>query len=304
MQPDPRPAPDRTGCCSRRSWLATAAGGAGSWAFLPSSWAAPAPAASAPPQLLLAANASPDIDPTGYLVSEKYDGVRAFWDGRRLMLRGGGAVPAPAWFTGRLPPLPLDGELWLARGRFDALSAIVRRQAPRDEDWRQVHYLVFELPGAPGPFSERADRLRNVAAQADWPALQAVEQARLPHRAALQRRLDEVVQGGGEGLVLHRADAPYATGRGLALLKLKPQQDDEAVVIGYQRGRGRYAGQLGALNLRHSDGRVFQVGSGLPDALRADPPPLGALVTYRYRGETSQGLPRFATFVRVREPGL
>lgn len=289
---------------SRRQWLVTAAGGAATCTLVPAAWAAAATPVGRPPELLLASTAPPDVDPAGHLVSEKYDGVRAFWDGHRLCLRGGGTAPAPAWFTGRLPPTPLDGELWLARGAFDALSAIVRRQAPSDEEWRRVHYLVFELPGAPGPFSERSQRLRTLAAEVAWPGLQAVDQAVVPNRGALQRRLDQVVAGGGEGLVLHRADAPYATGRSTALLKLKPQRDDEAVVIGYQRGRGKYAGQLGALNVQHADGRVFQIGSGLSDALRAAPPPLGATVTYRYRGETPQGLPRFATFVRVREPGL
>ncbi|HSI61116.1 MAG TPA: DNA ligase, partial [Ideonella sp.] len=244
------------------------------------------------------------IDPRPYLVSEKYDGVRAFWDGRQLRLRGGGAVKAPGWFTAPLPPQPLDGELWLARGRFDALSAIVRKEAPVDGDWRQLKYMVFELPGAAGSFAERAERLRALAARSAEGPLVAVEQQRLADRAALQRRLDEVVRAGGEGLVLHRADAPYSTGRSDVLLKLKPVQDDEAVVIGHQPGKGKYAGQLGALTVRSTEGRVFQIGSGLSDAQRADPPPLGATVTYRYRGLTPQGLPRFASLLRLREPGL
>lgn len=261
-------------------------------------------AAQKPPELLLAMDAGPGIDPSRYLVSEKYDGVRALWDGRQLRLRGGGAANAPAWFTARLPSQPLDGELWLARGRFDALSAIVRKDKPLDEDWRQVNYMLFELPDAPGPFSERAERLKALAARADWPPLQAVVQRRVADRTALRRLLDEVVSAGGEGLALHLADAPYRTGRGDALVKLKPVQDDDAVVIGYEPGKGKYAGQLGALTVRSPEGRVFHIGSGLSDAQRSSPPPLGSTVTYRYRGLTSQGLPRFASFLRLREAGL
>jgi len=261
-------------------------------------------AAQPAPELLLARDAEPQVDPARYLVSEKYDGVRALWDGRQLRLRGGGAAHAPAWFTAHLPAEPLDGELWLARGRFDALSAIVRKDKPVDDDWRQVKYLLFELPGAPGPFSERAERLQALAARAAWPPLVAVAQRRVADRAALQRLLGEVVSAGGEGLALHLADAPYRTGRSEVLLKLKPVQDDDAVVIAWQPGKGKYAGQLGALTVRRADGRVFQIGSGLSDALRADPPPLGSTVTYRYRGLTPQGLPRFASLWRLREPGL
>jgi DNA ligase-1 len=249
--------------------------------------------------LLLAREAPADIDPRGFLVSEKYDGVRALWDGHRLRSRGGLAIAAPAWFTQRLPALPLDGELWLGRGRFDALSGLVRRAAAADEGaWRAVRYMVFELPGAPGSFSERAARLWQL------PGVQAAPQRTLADAAALQRLLAETVEGGGEGLVLHRADAPWTTGRSDALLKLKPLHDAEGLVLGHEPGRGRLEGRLGALRVRTRDGVEFQLGSGLSDALRADPPPVGSLVSYSYRGLTPSGVPRFASFLRVRDPRL
>ncbi|MBS0447870.1 MAG: DNA ligase [Proteobacteria bacterium] len=251
------------------------------------------------PDLVLPSLWSDALDPTGYLVSEKYDGVRAHWDGAQLRFRSGRAVPAPAWFTQRLPRRPLDGELWLGRSRFDALSAIVRRETPVDAAWRALRYVVFELPEADGPFADRARQLREIATEADWPQLVAAEQTRVADRAALQRRLTETVAGGGEGLVLHLASAPYRTGRSDVVLKLKPYLDAEATVVGHHPGKGKYAGQLGALELRDAGGRHFLVGSGLPDALRRRPPPIGSVVTYRYRDLTSTGLPRFASFLRV-----
>ena len=81
--------------------------------------------------------------------------MRAQWDGRTLRFRGGGSVPAPTWFTAGFPAQPLDGELWIGRDQFDALSGTVRKIEPVDAEWRQVRYLVFELPGAAGDFSER-----------------------------------------------------------------------------------------------------------------------------------------------------
>jgi DNA ligase-1 len=254
--------------------------------------------------LLLAREAASDTDPAGYLVSEKFDGVRALWDGQTLRFRSGLPVPAPGWFTARLPAVRLDGELWLARGGFEAGSGFVRRQTPRDDEWRQMHYLLFEQPGGAGDFALRAARLREIARATDWPQLVAVEQVPVADREALQRRLVAVVRAGGEGLVLHRADAPYRTGRGADLLKLKPLHDAEAVVVGHQAGQGRLAGCMGALRVRTAGGAEFLLGTGFSDAQRADPPPTGTLVTYTYRGRTAQGLPRFASFLRLRDPVL
>jgi DNA ligase-1 len=249
--------------------------------------------------VLLARVADPDIDPTGYLVSEKFDGVRALWDGRALRSRSGRPLVAPEDFIARLPPVALDGELWLGRGRFEEISALVRRRRPRPGDWDAVRYPVFELPGGSGRFDERAQRLREVVDATAWPQLQAVEQAPVPDRAALQVRLQSVIAAGGEGLMLHRADAPHVSGRSDTLLKLKPVHDDEALVIGHTAGQGRLQGLLGALQVRNADGVVFLVGTGFSDAQRLRPPPVGSRIIYSCRGQTSHGVPRFASFVRM-----
>ncbi len=261
----------------------------------------PRPARPALP-LLLAQEAPADIDPAGFLVSEKLDGVRACWDGQQLRFRSGLPVAAPAWFTQRLPAVALDGELWLGRGRFEALSGAVRRSLPDDAEWRALRYMVFELPGGGGAFSERAAQLAELARHHGWPQLQAVDQTMIEDRAALQRRLAEVLRQGGEGLVLHRADAPYLTGRSAVLLKLKPVHDAEAVVLAHVPGRGKHEGRLGALRVRGEDGAVFHIGTGFSDAQRDAPPALGSVVTYSYRGRTEAGIPRFASFLRRREP--
>lgn len=258
-------------------------------------------AALAPPAVVLAGTYSEASDPAGYLVSEKLDGVRAIWDGRQLRFRSGKTIAAPDWFVAGLPGQALDGELWLGRGQFERLSGIVRREIPDDADWRSVRYMIFELPEAQGSFTERAAAIGQLVAAAGVPWLQQIEQVPAVDRASLQRRLAEVVAGGGEGLVLHRANAAYATGRGEVLLKMKPWQDDEAVVVGQRPGRGRHAGRLGALRVRTADGREFYLGSGLSDQLRRQPPALGSTVTFRYRGLTARGLPRFASFWRLRE---
>ena len=261
--------------------------------------AAPAEAARAgAPALLLAREWPADADPTGFLVSEKFDGVRARWDGQGLRFRSGLPIHAPAWFTARLPAQPLDGELWLGRGRFEALSGLVRQQQPDDAGWRALQYQVFELPQVGGRFSDRASTLAALCAQSGWPALQAVVQRPVASREALQKQLAAVVASGGEGLVLHHADAPQATGRGPWLWKHKPLHDADALVLAHLPGQGRFAGELGALQVRTEAGVVLAIGTGLSDADRRHPPAVGQTITFTHRGYTAGGVPRFASYLR------
>lgn len=256
---------------------------------------------AAEPPLLLAETYRKQVEVSHYLVSEKLDGVRAYWDGKQLISRSGNIFNVPAWFAAALPARKLDGELWLGRGRFEEMSGLARREVPEDADWKQVKYMVFELPGAEGSFIQRVARLREFAAQAQVPWLQVAEQSRVADHKALMKRLDEVVRAGGEGLMLHRADALYETGRSDVLLKVKQWHDAEARVVAHLPGKGKHAGRLGALKVRAPDGREFALGTGFSDAQRVSPPPVGATVTYRYRELTAKGMPRFASFWRVRE---
>ena len=253
------------------------------------------------PDVLLAQNAPPGLDPAGYWVSEKYDGVRALWDGKTLRFRSGRTVAAPPWFIAKLPAMALDGELWMGRGTFDALSGAVRRTQPLDAEWQQLKYMVFELPKAEGTFTQRIWQLQGIVKAAGWAQLEAVEQTRIANHAALQARLKAVTAAGGEGLVLHLASAPVTSGRSDVLLKLKVVQDAEGVVVGHVPGKGKFEGMLGALEVQAASGQRFKLGTGLSDAQRQNPPAIGTTVTYTYRDVTPVGKPRFASFLRVHE---
>ncbi len=258
-------------------------------------------AKDASPPILLANVLHADIDVTQYLVSEKYDGVRAIWDGKTLRFRSGRVVNAPAWFIAKLPTQSLDGELWLSREGFETLSGIVRKTEPIDDEWRRLKYMVFELPNAPGAFTERAARIREIAGSVNWPQLVAVVQNRITSRGELEHQFKAVVGGGAEGLMLHLADAPYVTGRSDVLLKLKPVLDTEAVVVAHIEGKGKYVGMMGALRVELPNKKQFTIGTGFTDAVRKNPPAIGTQITFTYRGLTNSGLPRFASYLRLRE---
>ncbi|MBW3567917.1 MAG: DNA ligase [Proteobacteria bacterium] len=241
-----------------------------------------------------------DVDVSEYWISEKLDGVRGHWNGSQLLTRNGNIINAPEWFTDGWPEQAMDGELWIARGRFDEVSGIVRTLVPDDSAWREVKFMLFDLPGDPGVFDVRVERMRERVLSLDIPWLRAIEQVRLADADALDEHFRAVVAGGGEGLMLHHSEGRYVAGRSATLFKYKPFDDAEAQVIAYTPGTGKYTGMLGALIVETPAGRRFRIGTGFSDAQRADPPPVGSWVTYRYNGLTASGLPRFARFLRIR----
>ena len=260
----------------------------------PAAWAADAPA------LLLANVYRPGMPLADYWVSEKYDGVRGYWDGQTLRTRGGETVAAPAWFTAGWPTTPMDGELWAGRGRFAHAQSTTRQQQPDDAAWRQMRFMVFDLPAHGGVFDERLAALKALVASIEHDWVQSVPQQRVATDAALQDLLQRTVRAGGEGLMLHKGSSLYRSGRSDDLIKLKTHDDAEALVVGHLPGKGKHAGRLGALLVEMPTGQRFKLGAGLTDADRDQPPPLGSWVTHRYRGTHDGGLPRFASFVRVR----
>ena len=261
----------------------------------PQAWAADAPA------LLLANVYRPGMRLADYWVSEKYDGVRGYWDGHTLRTRGGETVAPPAWFTANWPNTPMDGELWAGRGRFSHAQSTVRQQQPDNAAWREMRFMVFDLPAHGGTFDQRLPALNKLVESLDQPWVQAVPQQRVASDAALQKLLLRTVRAGGEGLMLHRGASMYRAGRSDDLIKVKTHEDTEAKVVAHLPGQGRHAGRLGALVVEMPSGQRFRLGAGLTDAERDHPPPVGSWVTYRFRGTHDSGVPRFASFVRVRE---
>ncbi|MFC3031109.1 DNA ligase [Pseudoalteromonas fenneropenaei] len=270
----------------------------GTWLYSSSFLVAANPSFS-PPMQLAQVYAEQSVD--NYLVSEKFDGVRAYWDGKQLWTRGGQLIKAPAWFTQHWPGEALDGELWSGYGEFNELSALVRTSQINEQKWHKVQFLVFDAPSKAGSFSERYLYFSRLLSDLNISHVSAILQRQVTDKAELELWLQQVIARGGEGLMLHHKAALHRDGRSDALMKYKPYLDAEAVVIGYQAGKGKYQGQVGALIVRDANGVEFKLGSGLSDAERLSPPALGSTVTYRFQGVTKYGKPRFARYLRVRE---
>ena len=263
------------------------------------------------PDLFLLKTYQKQKDVTGWVMSEKLDGVRAYWDGHQLLSRNGHVFKAPKWFIQDFPPFALDGELWTKRSDFEHIVSIVRQQQP-DERWSEIRYMVFEVPLQKGGFLERLAILRNYLQAVDQESAQSgstearpeylslITQVEVKNQAHLQGFLERVVAQGGEGVVVRDPATPYQTGRLKSALKVKLFQDDECEVIGYKAGKGKYLDSLGALKCRLGNQNVIHIGSGLSDELRRRPPAIGSVITFKFYGLTKKGLPRFPVFLRVR----
>lgn len=265
------------------------------------------------PNLLLLKTYQSDQSVRGWMMSEKLDGVRAYWNGTQLLSRNGNVFAAPAWFTEGFPPFELDGELWLKRAAFSETVSIVK-QSQAHEGWRNLTYQIFEVPNQPEDLLSRLAVLQNYLDKKPNRFIRIIEQTAIGSKQQVQSELNRIMALGGEGLVLRDPNALYHAGRSSSDLKLKPKEDAECKVLGYTDGQGKYQGKVGALICEIVDGqlthlinpseRVIKIGSGLSDAERQAPPEKGQTVTFQFMGLTKNGLPRFPVFLRVREAGL
>lgn len=254
------------------------------------------------PDLLLLTKYQPVMEINGWYMSEKLDGVRAYWNGQQLLSRQGNQFAAPAWFTDTLPPFELDGELWIARGRFEETLSIVSRDQPHS-GWRRITYNIFEMPNTPGGLDSRLGRLREYLRQHPIEYLRIIPQTVCRDVNHVMQQLKAVEAAGAEGLVLRNPDSPYESGRSPNALKVKRFDDMEGRVIGYRPGKGKYRGMTGALWVEINGNKRFYIGSGLTDQVRAAPPAVGSMITFKHQGFTNTGLPRFASYLRVRSKG-
>ncbi|KHD26927.1 DNA ligase [Vibrio caribbeanicus] len=240
------------------------------------------------------------IEVSEYWKSEKLDGIRAIWTGKRLVTRNGNPIHAPDWFVEPLPPYPLEGELWAGRGNFHLVQQTVLDTKPTDAAWRKIDYMLFDMPEAAGDYQKRYHNVIYFTRASKRDHIKYIEHTPIKSETELFGYLDSIDSVKGEGVMLRKITSRYQAGRSNDLLKLKKHKDAEARVVGYKVGRGKYHGLMGALLVQLDSGIKFYIGSGFSDIQRKDPPELGSVITFRYNGYTQNGVPKFARFVRER----
>ncbi|MBS9783156.1 MAG: DNA ligase [Pasteurella sp.] len=234
----------------------------------------------------------------GWVMSEKLDGVRGFWNGNRLLSRQGYPLSPPNYFTQNFPSFEIDGELFSERNQFSQISSIVRGSNP--ESWKKLKLYVFDVPNAQGDLFARLQKLESYLKKHPTPYIEIIKQIPIKNKAHLNSFFQKIQKLKGEGVVIRNPKSPYIKGRSAQILKFKAVYDDECTVIAHHTGKGKYKDKMGSLSCQNEYG-VFKIGSGFSDKERENPPQIGALITYKYRGFTSKGKPRFATYWRIRQ---
>ncbi len=241
-----------------------------------------------------------DQNISGWMMSEKLDGIRGYWDGKQLLSRQNKPINAPKWFTQDLPPFTLDGELWTSRGDFENIQSIVMDDEP-SEKWREITYNIFEVPNAEGNFTQRLQKVQEYIGAHHLTHVKVVEQKICHDKKELKAFLSEIVKKRGEGAIIKDGSRGYFDGRSDFVLKVKLSQDMEGKVVGYKKGVGKNSGLMGSLEVELEDGKHLFIGGGFSQESRKNPPSLGSIVTFKYFGFTKSGKPRFASFMHVRK---
>lgn len=244
----------------------------------------------------------------GYLMSEKLDGVRGIWEAGKFKTRQDNPIHTPSYFTYNFPSFKLDGELWIARAKFDEVSALIRSDNLDSSLWKSVTYNVFDVPNAceefklaPCTLSNRLKVLERYLQQNPNPYIKIIKQIPIKDQEHLKEFYKDIIFNKGEGVVIRKDFAPYEKGRSKNALKLKPYEDAECKVIAYTEGKGKFQDKIGALLCQMPDDRVIKIGSGLKDKDRENPPKIGSIVTYKFNGLTKNSLPRFPVFLHIRD---
>ncbi len=245
------------------------------------------------PDLLLLNKYTDDVNVTSWYMSEKLDGVRAYWDGEKLISRSGKVFSTPKFFIEDFPKTELDGELWSKRSDFSNVSSIVNKKLPHD-GWSQLTYNIFEVPNTAGNLIQRLSKVK------ESKYLRIIKQIKVKNKEHLEQFLKEIEKKGGEGVVIRDGSLNYYTGRNNNALKVKSYIDEECEVVGHNKGNGKYKNMMGSLLCKMKDDKVIKIGTGFKEKQRANPPKIGAIITFKYYGLTSLGNPRFPVFLHVR----
>ena len=230
-----------------------------------------------------------------WLMSEKLDGIRAYWDGKEFRSKNGNKIYAPNWFTKDFPNFQLDGELWTKRDDFENIQNIVLDTNP-SQKWEEITYNIFEVPNTKGNFEERLKKLEQWLKNNPNKNIKIIPQIKCKNQEHLEIYLKELLDKKAEGIILKNPNKDYFQGRSDDILKVKKFFDDEGLVIGHNYKNEKFK----SLKIELKNKVVFNLGGGFSNQQRLNPPQIGDIITFKYYGFTKNQKPKFASFLRIR----
>ncbi len=229
-------------------------------------------------------------------MSEKLDGVRAYWTGKELLTKTGTKIYAPNWFIKDFPPFELDGELWTKRNDFENIQNIVLDENPTIK-WEGITYNIFEVPNTNGDFNKRLEKIKLWLDSNPNKYIKIIPQKICKNEIELDNFLKELLKQKAEGVIIKNPNLDYFVGRSDDILKVKNFYDDEGLVIGLNYSKDN---KFKSLKIKLNNGVVFNLGGGFSDIERKNPPKIGDIVTFKYYDLTKNNKPKFASYLRIR----
>lgn len=233
-----------------------------------------------------------------WVMSEKLDGIRAYWNTKELLTRKGNKIYAPKWFIKSLPNFELDGELWTKRDDFENIQSIVMDKKP-SKKWKEITYNIFEVPNQKGDFLSRLKVAKKYIEKENLKHLKIIKQIKIKDKTHLKKYKNEIISKKGEGVIVKNPFLEYFQGRSSNILKVKNFSDMEGEVI--EINISQKTGVLKSLRVKLKNGIIFNLGGGFTKKQRKSPPKISSIVSFKYYGFTKYGKPKFASFLRVRE---
>ena len=234
---------------------------------------------------------------TNWYMSEKLDGIRAYWNGKELLSKNGNKIYAPFWFIKDFPPFELDGELWTKRDDFENIQNIVLDANPSIK-WDEITYNIFEIPNEKGNFDKRLEKINSWLNKNPNKSIKIIPQKICKNESELDDYLNELINKKAEGIMLKNPNLEYFNGRNENILKVKKFYDEEGLIIDLNYSK---EGKFKSLKLKLENGIIFNLGGGFSDIQRKNPPQIGDIVTFKYYDLTKNNKPKFASFLRVRK---
>lgn len=250
---------------------------------------------------------------SGWYLSEKFDGQRGIWENGIMYSRNGNEILTPQWLKDLLIGIKsLDGELYFGKNSFHRTGAFRKKSVDLSE-WENVKYMIFDIPDSKEVFSERYTKLGIIVNSLDktnshYHQLKLVNQKKISNHREINNIFSDIVQNGGEGVILKDPNGLYKLGRSNSFLKYKIIQDNEAIIVGYKMGKGKYTNMLGAFmahpieKSKPNPKKAFSL-SGINDYIRKNyfkTHPIGTIITYTYNGLTKNGKPRHPCYKGIR----
>ena len=245
-------------------------------------------------------------DTKGWIIEEKFDGIRARWMDQKFYSQTKHVLPVHPEIINlaklEFGTTEYDMEISCGRGNFQKTSSVVRNTHSTVNQWLGVKFHIFDfIPTDEGTTcAERKEILRGTSF--GFGNFQVVPQlGTVMSNGHVDEELKVMEYCDGEGLILRNPDAPYHFGYTKDMYKVKGFIEDEVIVIGYTEGDGHNEGVMGALICRQLDGKKFKVGTGFTDHDRANPPAINSIITIKFFKYTDKGVPRHAVYKGIRD---